>query len=210
MVKLPPTFKYLACGAVLVSLLVFATYRSCSLYDQNSVLKGRDIEMTAQLERAVVVLQKYKSNNVALFAQLEVQKKLATEAIEAANSAAETMVGEFRTIEYLKANTENDKALIVEMEIEINKRDELISKLTFTIAKQEKRYFTLNQQYNIIVKQLNLSDLVLQEYKKTVKLKDFRIKGLENSLKGIKFTSQIKTGVVVGLAAIVVYGLVKK
>ncbi len=205
------TIKYSLAGlAVLVALLVFIGNRSCKLYDKNSILKGNEEVLIAQLDTAVNSLFTYQRENVALLTQLKIQEEMLTTVITKANNAAELMVSGFRTTEHLKANAENDKALIVEMELEIGKRDELIEKLFFTVKKQEERYFTLTETYRITKRELDLSEIAIEQFRETIAIKDLRIKGLEKSLKGIRFSSGIKTPVIVGLAAVVIYGLVTK
>ncbi len=205
------TIKYLLAGlAALVALLVFIGNRSCKLYDENSILKGNEEVLVAQLDTAVNSLFTYQRENVALLTQLKIQGKMLTTVITKANNAAELMVSGFRTAEHLKANAENDKALIVEMEMEIGKRDELIEKLFNTVKKQEERYFTLTETYRITKRELDLSEIAIEQFRETIAIKDLRIKGLEKSLKGIRFSSGIKTPVIVGLAAVVIYGLVTK
>jgi len=197
-------------SSVFAVLLFISTYRACNLYDKNSILKGKDEIITAQLNEAIESLNKFESDNLFLLAELKHHEEASTAAIEAANVATNAMQHGLRTVGELKANAENDKALIADMEIEINKRDELIGKLVFTIKQQEQRYFTLTQQYKIIERELDLTKLVVEEQLKVIEIKDLRIKGLEKSLGGLKFSGTIKGGLVLGLAAVVVYGLVRK
>ena len=206
MVKLKKLWIPLVIALTLALLLV--GNRACNLYDENSVLKGRDEAMTAQLEIAVESLHQFRKENTALVTQLEIQRNLLTGVIEEAGEAAETMVAGLRTVEYLKANAENDKALIVEMEIELDKRDVLIEKLFFTIQRQETRYFTLNKRYTIAKREIDLADIAIQGFRESINIKDLRIKGLEKSLKGMRFAGQLKNGAIVAITLWVVYGLV--
>jgi len=204
------TTKYLIGVCTILTLfLVLTSYRTCQLYDKNSILKGNEEILVAQLNGAVKSLYKFRDEHVALLTQLKIQEEMATEAIDAATEATGTMVEGLRTVEHLKANAENDQALIAEMVLEIGKRDELIDKLVFTIKTQEERYFTLTEQYRITKQELKLSAFTIEKYQDTIEIKDLRIKGLERSLRGVRLSSGIKTPIILGLAAAVIYGLVK-
>lgn len=204
------TIKCLVSGVVLLAgLLVFTSYRACRIYDENSILKGKDEILTIQLKDETAKRKIRERDIKMLLAKLDEERAERTVIINTAVNATKVMQSGLRTVGELEANAENDKALIFELKTEIGKRDELITKLVFTIKTQEERYFGLTKQYNVVLKELGLADLFIKDQKDIILLKDTRIKGLEKSLKGIRFSSDVKTGVAVALAVAVIYGLVK-
>jgi len=204
------TTKYLIGACTILALLfVLTSYKTCQLYDKNSILKGKDKVLSSQLEEETKKRKVRERDIKMLIGKLEEERRAKTSIIEAAKEITGAMRNELRTVGELRANAENDKALITEMVLEIGKRDELIDKLVFTIKTQEERYFTLTQQYNVVIKELGLSNMAIESRDEIIVVKDHRIKGLEKSLKGVRFSSGIKTPIILGLAAAVIYGLVK-
>lgn len=204
------TIKYvIVVLIVLFGLLLAIGYKACDLYDENSVLKGRDIEMTRQLEDKHAALKKLSTDNEKLIASLEQNRLKAEKAANEYTSAANEIKETFRTVGELKANAENDKALIVEMEIEINKRDEAINKLVLAIAEKGKEMRYMRNQYTALAIELRKTKLILEESAKLNILRAERIKALEKSLAKTRMGSSLRTGAIIGLAAVAVYGLVK-
>lgn len=195
---------------VLVVGLIFTSYKACDLYDENSVLKGRDIELTKKFEENLSELQQLTSDNAILLAELEDGRRAAEEAARKYESAANEIRDTFRTVGELRANAENDKALIVELEIELNKRDETIGILVGAIEKFKEERSLMRKQYTALSVELNKTKQLLEESIELNILRADRIKQLEKSLAGSRMGSQLKTGAVIGLAAVVVYGLVSK
>lgn len=204
------TIKYLISGIVLlVGFLIFTSYKACDLYDKNSILKGRDIELTKAFSETYGQLKVLQSDNTVLISALEESRIEAKEAAKKYETASTKIQDTFRTVGEMKANADNDKALIIEMEIEINKRDEAISKLGLAMAEKNKEISSMQRQYTALAIELRKTKSVLDESVKLNILRAERIKELEKSFAKSRFSGQLKTGVVIGLTALVVYGLVK-
>jgi len=194
---------------VLIGLLIFSGIRACNLYDKNSILKGRAIELTKQLDTQKELLGNSKKANDELQAEMD---EAIVSSEEAISTTAETNKSLNRHISQLLATRVQlieHESIILNLEEQIGTQSKIISNLEFTIVKKDEQIFSLTKKY-ISERDLRISvETAFGLANEVIRVSDLRIKGLETKLRGVRFTGKIKTGVVIGLAAAVVYGLVK-
>lgn len=203
-------FLSYAIPILLALFLIVSVYKSCNLYDEINVLKGRDIEQQRTIDEKTEELDILHENNEKLIARLDIARKEASDAASEYKAAADELKDGFKTVGELKANAENDKALITSLEIEISKRDEAISKLTLAYAQKTKEISIMTKQYSALAVELRKTRSLLNESTKLNILRADRIKALEKAVARKSISGTLKTGAIIGLSAAVIYGLVKK
>jgi len=194
---------------VLMGLLIFSGIRACNLYDKNSVLKGQAIELVKQLNNQIRLLDNAKVRNADLQTEMDAIIASSEEAISA---VAETNNALNRQISQLRETRDQliePQSIILNLEEQIETQGKIISNLEFTIVEKDKQIFSLTKKY-ISERDLRIdTEKALEQATKVIQVSDLRIKGLETKLRGVRLGSKIKTGAIVGITAVVIYGLVK-
>jgi hypothetical protein len=92
-------------------------------------------------------------------------------------------------------------------------KDKIIENLEFTISQKNEQLVQLNEtwkeKFDAQVQITSLKDAELQEALRGLQLKTNLTKSLESDLRTSRLIGTVKAGVVLGLAAVVVYGLLK-
>jgi len=211
------TYKYLIIAGVVLIVLLWG-YKSCNLYDQNSVLKGK----------YDVLLKLSKDAKANYEEQIKLRDEKITELDKGIESAKESISKKEHSI------AESDSQLTKlsnELEKNKHKSEELIGTwkervkiLNATVSELEKKFsvaqniiadkdkiiFSLKEKYDTQLKlTVNLQELVNKEH--ALRLTgDKRIKLLEQKVRLNLFTGKLKSGIIVAAGAFLVYSMVKK
>jgi len=202
--------------AILVIVLLVVGYRSYSLYDRYSVLKGRYDALAEEYTQ-----QKDESlQQIVGLRNIITQKD---ERIRNINTGIVEKEGEISTLHAQTAELESTYAKLKEelvsvdtLQLRVDNLETQVSiwKQKFTLSEgiiQDKDgvIFSLNAKYEAQVKislewkQMYDNEVVLHN------LSEVRARIADKKLGGLRFTGTIKTGLVLGLAAVVIYGLVQ-
>ena len=208
--SLPNSVKWLAFGMVGILAIVFLM-RSCSLYDEVSVLKGKhealqiayaDLDMTMKAD-----LEAYKADIAtrdeaiaeASRTIVEVQDKIKDKDAKILNLEEEfTQLGE------------NKDAKIVNLQVQVSIWKEKFTLAEWVIAEKDNIIFDLTAKYDTQVK---ISVGWESAYNRQVELHQIaleRIKVMEKEWKGVRFGSKVKTYVIAAAGAALVYSLIRK
>lgn len=209
------TFKSLIVGAVL-ALLLIAGYKACSLYDRNSVLKGEydalRTEFTQQNDNSKVQILGLRN----IIAHKDERMRNITSHIEEKEGEISTLHAETDKLESAYATLEEDVATVDNLQLKVDNLTEQVNswKLKFTLAEgiiqdQGSVIFNINAKYEAQVK-ISLEWEAMYDNEVVLhNLSEVRRLSSDKKIMSLKFGSTIKNGIVVGLAAAVVYGLVR-
>jgi len=208
--KIPNSIKWGVFGVVAILAVVFLM-RSCNLYDEVSVLKG-----------------KHEALQTA-YADLDLKSKATIEAHKADIAARDGVIDEAgRTIidaegkirdkderilnleEAFTQLGENKDAKIINLQAQVSIWKEKFTLAEAIIAGKDKIIFSLTAKYDAQVK---ISTEWEASYYRQVELHSValeRIKVMEKEWRGIKFGSGVKTYLIAAAGAAIVYSLVKK
>ena len=198
----------LVAGLVLLALIIVG-FRSCDLYDKYSVLKGKydalSEEYKAQRVKALADIEALRNN----IAQKDEEIRNITSQIvekEGEISSLHTQTGKLE--EAYVALTDNE-AKIDNLTQQVDAWKEKFSLAESVIADKDAIIFSLNEKYESQVKiSLNWETLYNNEVKLHA-LCSQRLKLADKKLRGLRFTGTIKNGLILGLAGVVIYGLVR-
>lgn len=208
--KIPNSIKWGVFGVVAILAVVFLM-RSCNLYDEVSVLKG-----------------KHGALQIA-YADLDLKSKATIEANKADIAARDAVIDEAgRTIidaegkirdkdkrilnleEAFTQLGENKDAKIINLQAQLSIWKEKFTLAEAIIAGKDKIIFSLTAKYDAQVK---ISTEWEASYYRQVELHQIaldRISVMEKEWKGIQFGSKLKTYLIAAAGAAIVYSLVKK
>jgi len=208
--EIPNSIKWGVFGVVAILAVVFLM-RSCNLYDEVSVLKG-----------------KHEALQTA-YADLDLKSKATIEAHKADIAARDGVIDEAgRTIidaegkirdkderilnleEAFTQLGENKDAKIINLQAQLSIWKEKYTLAEEIIADKDKIIFNLAANYDAQVK---ISTEWEASYYRQVELHSValeRIKAMEKEWKGIQFGSNLKTYLIAAAGAAIVYSLVKK
>ena len=198
----------LVAGLVLLALIIVG-FRSCDLYDKYSVLKGKydalSEEYKAQRVKALADIEALRNN----IAQKDEEIRNITSQIvekEGEISSLHTQTGKLE--EAYVALTDNE-AKIDNLTQQVDAWKEKFSLAESVIADKDAIIFSLNEKYESQVKiSLNWETLYNNEGKLHA-LCSQRLKLADKKLRGLRFTGTIKNGLILGLAGVVIYSLVR-
>ena len=200
-------------GGFVILFLVVSTYKACRLYDEKSIWKGR----TEQWETQYKALEKTSTTeigrltNVIKEQTVEIQNILNQPIPELEEN--KTLKQELKKLQVINNTLIDSPAIIKNLKKQNEIKDNLIGNLEFTITQKDTQLIQLNLSWEKKYEaQLNISNNYKALWEETLKgneLEKNLVKSLEKDLKQIRFMSNVKSGVVIGLAAVVIYGLVK-
>ena len=107
------------CAIVLAGLLIFSAQRACSIYDENSVLKGQAIELTKQLDAQKVLLGNSKKANAELQTEMDTAIASSEEAITATAETINTLNGRIRQLRETKTELTDPEPIILNLQEQI-------------------------------------------------------------------------------------------
>lgn len=194
----------------LIGLLIFSGMRACNLYDKNSILKGQAMELARQLNNQKQLLIESKKDNTDLQTRMDGILVSSEEAISTNTETINTLNGHIGRLRAVRTQLTDSEAIVANLGEQIETQDEIISTFQFTIIEKDKQIFALTKKY-ISERDLRIdTEKALEKAMEVIQISNLRIKGLETKLRRIRFTGKLKTGVIVGLVAVVIYGLVVK
>ena len=200
---------WIICAIVLVGLLIFSGMRACNLYDKNSVLKGQAIELTKQLDTQKKLLDNAKVRNTDLQVEMDAVIVSSEEAISATAETNNALNRHISQLRETRTQLTGLESIILNQDEQIETQGKIISNFKFAMGKEDDRFFSMTKKY-LSERKLRIDvEETLDTADAYIYVIDLRIKGLEKRLRGIRFGSKIKTGIVIGMIGVVVYGLVK-
>jgi len=198
-----------ACIIIFIGFLIFSTQRACDIYDENSILKGQAIELVKLLDSQKKLLIKSKENNTKL--QDEMDEIIATseEAISEVAEINNALNRNMNQLHEAKVKLTDSESIILNLEEQVETQSKIIINLEFTLVKKDEQIFALTKKY---ISERNLridTEKAFEQCNKVIQINNLRIKGLEKKLKSTRFMSNVKSGAMIGLISLVIYGLVK-
>jgi len=205
--KIPNSIKWGVFGIVAIIAVVFLL-RSCNLYDEVSVLKGK--------HEALQVA--YADLDMAMRADLEAYKAdiaARDESIAKANEAIAVVKDKIKGKDAKILNLEegftqlgeNKDAKIINLQVQVSLWKEKFTLAERVIAEKDSIIFDLTAKYDA---QVQISTEWEASYYRQVELHQIaldRISMMEKKWVGINLGSNAKTGLIIGL---IIYSLVKK
>ena len=205
----------LVAGLVLLALIIVG-YRSCNPYDKKSILKGKYDALSQEYETQKNNSKAQISSLRNIIAQKDEKIRNITAHIVEKEGEISTLHAQTDELEeaYAKVdksaqdvNSLNQRVVNLETQVTIWKQKFTISE--GIIADKNKIIFNLNEKYESQVTiSFNWETLYNNEVKLHALCKQ-RLTLADKKLKGLRFGSTIKNGLVIGLAVGVIYGLVR-
>jgi len=196
--------------AALVILLIVLAFRSCSFIDRYSVLKGR---YEALAEEYDVQKDNSKAQILSLrniIAQKDEKIRNITSHIVEQEVEISVLHAEISGLESTYATLEDKDAKIDNLETQVSKWKQKFRIAEAIISDKDDIIFNLTEKYEAQVK-ISLEWKAMYENESTLRaLAEKRLSLADRQIGRLKFGGTIKTGLVVGLAGVVVYGLVRK
>ncbi|MCK4647891.1 hypothetical protein KAT51_00060 [bacterium] len=208
------TIKYLIAGLVLLTgLLIFTSNRSCSMSEKSAILQGKVDELSAQNVHLLADLEQKKIDyNVAMERHNKELDRIRTSAAAAdvdhdselykARSDLAKRVEAATTLqERVDAFEQKDIAserIITDLEQKIVMKDGAFKDLDSEWKKKERDWIDFSAG----------QDKVIEEMKKEITYWKNLTDSLKKDIGGLQLGGKVKTGVAIGLAVAVVYGLV--
>ena len=208
--EIPNSIKWGVFGVVAILAVVFLM-RSCNLYDEVSVLKGKHEAL--QIAYADMDL-KSKATIEASKADIAARDGVIEEAgrtiIDAEGKIEDKDKKILRLEEAFTQLGENKDAKIINLQAQVSIWKEKFTLAQAIIADKDKIIFNLTAKYDAQVK---ISAEWEVSYYRQVELHQIaldRISVMEKEWKGIQFGSNLKTYLIAAAGAAIVYSLVKK
>jgi len=205
----------LVAGLVLLALIIVG-YRSCNPYDKKSILKGKYDALSQEYEtqknnskaqisslRNIIAQKDEKIRNITAHI---VEKEGEISTLHAQTDELESTYSELKeelvSVDTLQLKVDN-------LEAQVNLWKQKFSLAESVIADKDAIIFSLNEKYE---SQVEISFNWETMYNNEVKLHSLckqRLSMADKKLKGLRFTGTIKNGLVLGLAGVVIYSLVR-
>lgn len=201
--------KYILPAALVILLIVLA-FRSCSFIDRYSVLKGRYDALVEEYDtqRDNSEAQILSLRNI--IAQKDEEIHSITSHIVEKEVEISTLHAETAKLEFTYATLEDKDAKIDNLETQVSIWKQKFHIAEAIISDKDDIIFSLNEKYEAQVK-ISLEWRAMYENESTLRaLAEKRLKLAGRQIGRLKFGGTIKTGLVAGLAGVVVYGLVRK
>jgi len=208
--KISNSIKWGVFGVVAILAVVFLM-RSCNLYDEVSVLKGKHEAL--QIIYADLDLKSkatIEANKADIAARDEVIDEAGRTIIDAEGKIRDKDERILNLEEAFTQLGENKDAKIINLQAQVSIWKEKFTLAQAIIADKDKIIFNLTAKYDAQVK---ISAEWEVSYYRQVELHSValeRIKVMEKEWKGIQFGSKLKTYVIAAAGAAIVYSLVKK
>ena len=198
----------LVAGLVLLALIIVG-YKSCNLYDKYSVLKGAHDALTEEYEtQKAKALQDIEAlrNNIA---QKDEKIRNITAQIVEKEGAISSLHAQTDKLEEDYEKLLGCEQKISNLETQVATWKQKFSLAESVIADKDAIIFSLNEKYESQVKiSLNWETLYNNEVTLHA-LCSQRLKLADKKLKGLRFGGTIKNGLILGLAGVVIYSLVR-
>lgn len=202
--------------AALVILLIVVAFRSCGIYDRYSVLKGRYDALTeeynTQRDNALQDIVGLRN----IIAQKDERIRNITAQIEVKEGEISTLHTQTDKLESTYTKLKEELVSVDTLQLRVDNLETQVSiwKQKFTLSEgiiqdKDSVIFSLNEKYEAQVK---ISLEWKQMYDNEVTLHTLckqRLDLANKRIGGLRFGGTIKTGLVLGLAAVVIYGLVQ-
>jgi len=210
MIKLKSEHLKYVLPTALVILLIVLAFRSCSFIDRYSVLKGRYEALAEEYDTQ-------RDNTEAQIASLRNIIAQKDEKIRNITSHIVEQEGKISQLHEQTKKLEDTYVVLLDNEAKIDNLETQVStwKQKFQIAEaiisnKDDIIFNLTEKYEAQVK-ISLEWRDMYKNESTLRtLAEKRLRLADRRIGRLKFGGTIKTGLVVGLAGVVVYGLVRK
>lgn len=200
--------KYIV-GGVFFILFFFFMFRTCRLYDENSVLKGK-----YEAYRAIAIEDIRQAQGV--IAEQEKKIKALDEKQKTLEASIEKKNGQIKTLNLATAELEKQRK-------ELTDKDEIIANLDAQIAawkekffiaqsiieEKDKIIFSLTEKYEAQIKISNSYKLMYEDMVKVNAVAELRIKRLERELRTNRFTGNLGKVSMIALIGLTLYILSK-
>jgi chromosome segregation ATPase len=230
------TIKYFIAAAMVVGMLVVG-YRSCTVYDKYSVLKGRYDALAEEYDTQKDNSQAQISHLRNIIAHKDEEIRTITSHILEKEGEISTLHAQTDKLEYAYATLDKKVASVDTLQAKVDNLIEQVNswKQKFTLAEtiikdlgepipvglnmvtgetiyeypEDSITFSLNAKYDAQVKislewkSMYDNEVVLHN------LSEVRRKMSERRIKGLRFGGTIKSGLILTLAGVVIYGLVQ-
>jgi len=200
--------KYLLLAVFIISIALF-WYKSCSLFDKYSELKGRYDALSQEYDT-------YRVSAIAEIADLNTIISQKDELIVTLNERVEEKYNEVEELHGISEELESAYTKLTDNLAKIDNLEKQVSiwKQKFTLAEsiiadKDRIIFSLNEKYNT---QLQITTRYKQLYENEVNLRTLaedRLSLADKKLSGLRFQINLGKGIVIGLGALIIYGLIR-
>jgi len=205
--KIPNSIKWGVFGVVAILAVIFLM-RSCNLYDEVSVLKGKhEALQTAYADLDLKSKATIEAHKADIAARDEVIDEAGRTIIDAEGKIRDKDERILNLEEAFTQLGENKDAKIINLQAQVSTWKEKFTLAQEIIAKKDTIIFSLTAKYDAQVK---ISTEWEASYYRQVELHQIaldRISVMEKKWVGINLGSNAKTGLIIGL---IIYSLVKK
>lgn len=209
------TTKYLLAGlAVLVALLIFTSNRSCSMSERSAILQGKVDELSQQNTQLLADLDQKKIDYDAAKKRHDKElDRIREDARKADVDHSSDIYKKAEELEKAEESIVDINELVVNLRAQKAADKIIIKDLEFKVGEKQRAFDDLDTEWK--EKEIDWNDLKAAQDKMIISLQEEvgYWKNLTVSLKkdigGLQLGSKVKTGVAIGLAAAVVWGLVK-
>ena len=200
---------FLALAALFFLGLIFFTVKSCNLYDENSVLKGKYETYQALAKEHTKLMQAAIAEQEKKIKELEQKQTIYEESIKKKEGQIANLHGTTAELEKKRRELTDKDAIIANLDTQVAAWKEKFSLAQSVIEEKDKIIFNLTEKYDAQVTISNSYKLQFEEGQKLNQIAELRIQSLEKELRISKFTGKIARAGTLILAGLVVYTLVK-
>jgi len=208
--KIPNSIKWGVFGVVAILAVVFLM-RSCNLYDEVSVLKGKHEALRiAYADMDLKSKATIEAHKADIAARDEVIDEAGRTIIDAEGKIEDKDKKILRLEEAFTQLGENKDAKIINLQAQVSIWKEKFTLAQEIIAKKDTIIFSLTAKYDA---QVQITAEWEASYYRQVELHQIaldRISVMEKEWRGIQFGSKLKTYLIAAAGAALVYSLVKK
>jgi len=201
---------FLALAALFFLGLIFFTVKSCNLYDENSVLKGKYATYQTLAKEHTKLMQAAIVEQEKKIKELEQKQIIYEENIKKKEGQIASLHGTTGELEKQRRELTDKDAIIANLDTQIAAWKEKFSLAQSVIEEKDKIIFNLTEKYDAQVTISNSYKLQFEEGQKLNQIAELRIQSLEKELRISKFTGKIARAGTLILAGLVAYAALAK
>ncbi len=201
---------FLALAALFFLGLIFFTVKSCNLYDENSVLKGKYATYQTLAKEHTKLMQAAIVEQEKKIKELEQKQIIYEENIKKKEGQIASLHGTTGELEKQRRELTDKDAIIANLDTQIAAWKEKFSLAQSVIEEKDKIIFNLTEKYDAQVTISNSYKLQFEEGQKLNQIAELRIQSLEKELRISKFTGKIARAGTLILAGLVAYVAIAK
>jgi len=200
---------WLALAGVLLLLVIFFSAKSCKLYDESSILKGKYEAYRALAKEGVKQARIIIAEQEKKIKELEQEQIVSEENIEELEDEIIDLGLTTAELEAKRKELKDKDEIIANLDAQIAAWKEKFSLAQAVIGEKDKIIFSLTEKYEAQVKITSSYKLMYEDLVKVSSVADLRIKALEGDLRQARFWGNLSKASTVILAAIAVIAVIK-